>query len=297
MPRQRARGASLATSALIQEVVRDTWGRPLDRTQCPGRALCAPRVPSQSRVRARCHPLAHTRHRRECRALPGGERAPAQGPSGRRPHPPGRNTAGRHGRRARQLPDLERGGDVPDLAGDRRQAAGLLRRLRLGQRHVRAVHRRRDAHRPWSLGRRRHVFDPGTAADRGPAAERRRRSARVHPARGPEPRVLAARIRRQSLRRRPVADAQCPPGRNHRRRTRRLLRHRGRQIVRCRRSRLRRPRVQRRRQGPDQVGHELVAVRLRPAEAGLDAARRPAPTWRRSRPTCSGRRCRRPIRR
>ena len=46
-------------------------------------------------------------------------------------------------------------------------------------------------------------FDPGFAAERGPVAERGRRSARVHPACGPEPRVLAARIRRQSFRRRP----------------------------------------------------------------------------------------------
>ena len=228
--RRRRRGAARA-----RQPVADPGGdprrlgRPLARARRAGHALRAADLPPQPRLRARRHPVADARHRRQHRALPGRQRGPAARASGRRSREPGRSAARRHGRRARQLPDLAPGGDLPDLAGDRSAAAGVLRRLRLGRRHRSTSSNGGEMRTARGAVGQRRVF-PCWACSRPPAGcWTPTTTARLRAARGPEPRVLAARLRRRSGRRRPHASrSDAHAGRDRRRRAGGVLRPRSR---------------------------------------------------------------------
>ena len=183
----------LGNVAQIQEVDPRRLGTPLARTPGAGRALRAPHLPPQSRA---------SRWSRSSRSR-----------SASAPTP--RSSRWWTRVRLRPLPvaDPQRSAEVRlvDMDGARGnfqtwnaavtypiwQAIAARQQafsgvFAWGDDTFSALHRRRDAHRPGSVGRRRYVFDARTAAGRGPAAERGRRSARLHAARGPEPRVTGS---------------------------------------------------------------------------------------------------------
>ena len=153
-------------------------------------------------------------------------------------------------------------------------AAGVLRPVRLGRRPVQPVRRRRGAHRATGCGSSGEFFDVLGVA---PAAGRLlspTTTARLRAARRPQLRVLAARIRRRSGGRRPrriTLDAQpveivgVAP-----RRFLGLEVGRGFDVAAAalRRTRLSAATA---RDGCD-AGTDMVAQRVRPPEAGLDAS-------------------------